>query len=145
MSEALQTVAELELDLADLRIARQKLVQEKGAIEAMLAEVNVSLKARLPHDVYVKKSRQRSDIIRQIADKLGEIMAINQRLTELQARRDFRKQQDGTLGPEDVRLLVGIRDRWHEFSMDPAQHAKARQAAFQFSQELRAVLKKHFA
>jgi predicted nucleic acid-binding Zn-ribbon protein len=139
-----KTVAELEIDMAELRQQRQRSSSEKMALQTQIAEINNELKETQPRERFIKLNRQRQDIIRQLGLKEQELSGMKQRHTELQAVRDFRKTQENQLTVEDIRLLVGIRDRMHEYSMDAGNPKSAREVAFKFSQELKAVLEKHF-
>lgn len=146
MSEIMhKTSAELEVDIAELHNVRTRDTAEMKAIQAQLAELNAQLKTTQPQARYHKLMNQRAQMIRALHELELSVQGLNQKLKELNTVRAYRWKQENHLTVEDVKLLIGIRDRWHEFSMDDTQHAKARQAAFKFSQELRAVLRKHFA
>ena len=146
MSEIMnKTAAELEVDIAELRTVRTRDAAEMKAIQAQLAALNAQLKTTQPQARYHKLMNQRAQLVRALHEFELSVQGLNQQITELNTVREHRWKQENHLTLEDVKLLIGIRDRWHEFSMDDTQHAKARQAAFKFSQELRTVLKKHFA
>jgi hypothetical protein len=137
-----QSIPELQVDAGELQIVRHRLVAEKRALEAQLAEVNAKCERRLPQQEYQKLRQQRAQIIRQMTEKEAEIADLNSRRAEVNTVLNVRTQKAFTV-PE-IRQLVEIRDRWHGFSMDAGNHQKAREAAWQFSQELRALLKTHF-
>ncbi len=139
-----KSLVELEIDDAELRDQKHKVSQEKQALQGTLAELNAKCAVRLPGNEFLRIQRHRGQLVRQLADKEGELGAINRQRSELQTVMQVRRRQAGEFLPKDVRLLVAIRDRWHGFSMDSKNHQKARETAWKFSQELRDFLKPHF-
>lgn len=137
-----QTLPELLLGEGEYRAVRQRLVQEKLAIQQHLSEVNGKLSVKLPHAEFQKLNNQRRVLIQSLLDKEKEISAFNAERAEIETVMEVRKRQQ--FGITQIKALVTIRDNWHEFSMDPANHQKAREVAFKVSQELRALLKPYF-
>lgn len=139
-----KTIEELEIDCAECATLRQRLSAEKQALQGQLAEINAACIQRLPNKEFQRIRSKRFPIVRQLADKEVEIAEANRIQAEIHAVKEVRKRQAGRIVPSDIRSLVGMRDRWHEFSMDPKNHQKSREVAWKVSQELREFLKPHF-
>jgi hypothetical protein len=138
-----KSVPELEIDDGEYRIARHRLSAEKQALQGQLSEINAKCSMRLKFSEYHKLQKARSELVKQLAEKEIEIGELNSRRAELSTVIEVRKHQE--MGRHDIRQLVHIRDTWHAFSMDKANHQKAREAAWKFSQELGDVLKRFFS
>lgn len=139
-----KTVAELEIDDGELRMAKQKLSQEKHSLQGMIAEINSKCTTRLSQNDYHKIQKLRASIVNQLQQKEGEIADINSRRHELLTVLEVRKQQSNKFQPDDIRLLVSIRDKWHDFSMESKNPKAARDVAWKISQEIRAFLLPYF-
>lgn len=144
MSMADKSICELEVDDGELRAMKQRLSAEKHALQGQLAELNSKCATRLPTRDFQRIQSQRGDVVKQLADKEIEIGALNTQRHEVLTVLEVRKRQAGHFAPTDVKKIVEIRDRWHDFSMDSENHQKAREVAWKFSQELREFLKPHF-
>lgn len=136
------TVAELGIYDGELRVMRDRLIQEKTAIQAQLADLNLAMKETLPKPVLHSKNQQRRDLVALLMTNEQAVSGINARRAELQTVLEFKKAS--SFGHRQIRELIGIRDRWHEVSMDANTAPAVRRAAFKFSQELRVVLKPYF-
>lgn len=134
--------AELEIDRGELTIAVKRACMEKTALQGQLSEINAALKVTLPMAEYQKLNSKRGNVIRQISDKEAEVFELKAKAVEIHAAIEITKQQ--RMSHWNVRQIVIIRDKWHAFSMDSAQHYKAREAAWAFSQELKGALAEHF-
>jgi hypothetical protein len=130
---------ELEIDRAELAVLRQRFVQEKMAIQSLLADVNVRCKIRLPQGEYIRLQKQRCDLTKSMNEKESNISQLNSRLRELQAVIDFKRRN-----LVDIKKLIAIRDEWHDFSMDKKNDPVKRRVAWIFSQQLRELLKPYF-
>lgn len=140
-----KTVAELLLDQNELGAIRHRYAQEKMALQGQLIEVNAALKTKdklRDKAGFHRLNQHRTNILKSLSEKENDITLINQRRTEIQAVIDVRKQQQ--FGIKQIRELIDVRDRWHEFSMEKSNHQKAREVAFKVSQELRTLLKPYF-
>lgn len=140
-----KTVAELLLDQNELAAIRHRYAQEKMALQGQLIGVNAALKTKdklREKAEFHRLNRHRTNILNSLSAKENEITLINQRRAEVQAVIDVRKQQQ--FGIKQIKELIAVRDRWHEFSMEKANHQKAREVAFKVSQELRDLLKPYF-
>jgi len=139
-----KTICELEIDDGELLVMKRKLTAEKQALQGDLGTLNAKCATRLPQKEYQKIQNQRGDIVKMLANKEAEIGELNAKRAELQTVMQVRKRQAGKFVPSDVRLLVAIRDKWHDFSMDKNNPKSARETAWKISQELREFLKPHF-
>lgn len=137
-----QSLPELMLGEGEYRAMRQRLVQEKLAIQQQLTEVNRKLTLKWPFAELQKLKHQRQSIIASLQAKEMEISEFNQERAEIETVMEIRKRQQ--FGIQQITALVALRDSWHEYSMDTANHQKAREVAFKVSQELRALLKPYF-
>lgn len=116
-----KSLPELTIDDAEFRIMRQRMTAEKKALEAQLAEINARCSTHLPQKEYHKQQSQRG--------QLSTVISVR-------TQRAFTVPQ--------IRQLVEMRDRWHDFSMDAKRHQKERETWWHCSQELRDILKRHF-
>jgi uncharacterized protein YdaU (DUF1376 family) len=139
-----KTINELEIDAAEYCMMRKRLTAEKAALQSQLAEIKAACTTRLPQQKYHSLQKQRAQLVRQLMEKEQEIATLNETRVELNAVTQVRKRQAGMFSVGETRELVEIRDKWHGFSMDAANHQKAREVAWKISQELREVLKRHF-
>jgi hypothetical protein len=140
-----KTVAELILDQNELAAIRHRYAQEKMALQGQLISVNAEIKTKCKQTQkaeFHRLNKHRSNILRSLSEKENDITLINQHRAEVQAVIDVRKQQQ--FGIKQIKELIAVRDRWHEFSMEKANHQKAREVAFKVSQELRELLKPYF-
>lgn len=124
-------------------VDRERVTAEKQGIQAQLAEINARMAVRLPNDTFRKLTLQRKDLTSRLAQCEVDLASLKTKLRVAETQKAVAKRQafDATC----VRQLVDLRDQWHEFSMDSHQPQKARETAWKFVQELRAVLKSYFA
>lgn len=137
-----KSLPELTIDDGEFLIMRERLIQEKNALQGQLAEINAQCSHHLPQREYHKLQSWRGQIVRQLLDKDSEISELNARRAELNTVINVRKQE--SFSPHQVRQLVEMRDRWHGFSMDAKRHQKERETWWHCSQELRELLKHYF-
>lgn len=140
-----KTIEELEIDDGELLILKNRLSIEKQALQGQLAELNGKCSKRLPNAEFHRIKSAKGQIAKQLSEKEMEIGEVNAKRAELWTVLSVRKRQAGKFKPEDVRRLAGIRDHWHSYSMDPANHQKSREIAWKISQELREFLKPYFS
>jgi hypothetical protein len=136
------SIPDLEIDNGQLHILKQKLVQEKQAIQAQLAEINARCSVILPTKQFHKIRSQRGQIVKMLTDKEAEISAVKARLTQVSTVLHVKKHEE--FGANEISKLVELRDKTHAFSMDPENHQKARETAWKFSQDLRTILRTYF-
>lgn len=141
--EETKTLQELELDRGELVVTRTRLCAEKTALQSQVAELNSKCATRLNQSLFASIQRRRSELVSRVNEKEQEIQEINAQIQITQSAADA-KRHTVEVKRFEVRQLVHLRDQWHEFSMDPKNHQKAREAAWKFSQELREILKRHF-
>jgi len=139
-----KSVCELEIDLGEYRMMKDRLSAEKAGLQCQLADLKARCSIRLPQEKYHKIQVERAGVLKLLAEKEAEISELNQKAAELNTVKEVRKRQAGEILPSDMRRLVEIRDKWHGFSMDSDNHQKGREAAWKFSQELREVLAQIF-
>lgn len=138
-----KTIPELEIDAAELDVLRAQLCMEKQGLQGQLAEINATLKsAVLPTKEYHRLMSIRGGVVKQLTELDQRIAAVKVRRMEVLVVRDVRKHE--VVGVGDIKRLVELRDRWHDFSMDKANPQRAREVAWKFSQELREILKRYF-
>jgi capsule polysaccharide export protein KpsE/RkpR len=137
-----KSLAELEIDDAELQVTRHRFASELQSLIGQLVEINAKLKITLPVNEFRKLNSQRGQVVKQITEKNQEVAIVKAEAAAVRAAMEVQKRK--ALNLHDVRELVEIRDRWHEFSMDKGNHQKAREAAFKFSQELKIILKRYF-
>ncbi len=132
-------IEELKMDKAEMEIARQRLVQEKTALQSELAEINAQCRVTLPMPKFQKLQSQRGQIIRQVNEKECEISQINIQLRQVNtvvSVKTERKEISKTV----IKSFVQMRDKYHEFSMNPDNTQEARRIFWAVSQEIRGIL-----
>lgn len=137
-----EMLADLELTRSELQQVRQSYVAEKLALVEKLGAINARCKTRLPNDEFHRLQSKRGQLVKEMARVEKKLAEMNAGAVSIQATIDIRKRT--ALAVSDVRHLVAIRDRWHDYSMDKANHQKAREVAWKVSQELKAFLKHYF-
>lgn len=137
-----KSLQDLKIDDAEFAVLKGRLSAEKKSLEGQLAELNAQASVKLLSPDYHRNRSIRGTIVKQLMEKECEIAEVNSRRREVNTVIDVRKHQQ--LSPSGIRHLVEIRDRWHDFSMNPDNHKKARDTAWKISQELRTVLKSFF-
>lgn len=141
MSETRST-PDLIVDHGEIQLARQGLIHEMKALEGELAVINARCEVTLPRQEYHKAQRERARLVGMITEKARELSVVKSQAQVVHAKILLQKTQCES--PSIIRQITEIRDRWHEFSMDPANPQKARETAWKFTQELRVVLKAYF-
>ena len=139
-----QTIEELEIADGEVLIQRTRLINEKAALSSRLAELKAACTIRLQSKDYHRLQKERAQVIKQLTEKEAELSLLKEQRVEINTVLQVRKRQAGLFVPKDMRKLVEIRDRWHDYSMDSKNHQKAREVAWKISQELREVLKAQF-
>lgn len=141
---AQKTIAEIEIDIAELHLARHRLIEEKAGLQAQLSEIKAIVAVLMPKPEFAKVMRRRADIISRMSLKDREISAMKSQITAMEATKSVRKSQEKEFSNGSVTEVRLIRDKWHDFSMDSTNHQKAREVAWKMSQEINVVLKKYF-
>lgn len=140
----MKSIEELQIEQAELSAERQRLAGIKVGYQAQLAELNAKCSTWLQPGLFRKLQFQRQDLIGCVQAIEQSLGLVKQRIRELHVTVEVRKRKDIT-GVTAVRRLVAMRDRWHAFSMDSEKHQKAREVAWDVSQEIAGLLKEHFA
>lgn len=112
--------------------AKTRLVAEKAALQAQLADVNAKCAVRLSSAVFGKVQKERAELVRRLQEKEMELAQckLNHPPPEYHAPRGV------------VRELSDIRDRFSEFASDEDYHQAYRLAASHVVRDLNGVLKK---
>lgn len=139
-----KTIEELEIEDGELLLLKEKLTTEKRCLQAEIVGINNKCTRTLPREEFNRLTRLKGDIVRQLITKDNEIAEVNTRRIALNTFKQVRKQQAGWFPSPAIRQLVEMRDRLHAISMDKKRHQKAREIAWEISQELKELLKPHF-
>jgi hypothetical protein len=113
------SIEELEVVNGELLSHKQRLSAEKQALQGQLGVLKAKCTIRLSPLEYHKVQTERGQVVNQLSEKEVEIGNLNIQLREVMTVLEVRKRQSGKIPPKEVKELVGIRDRWHDFSMDP--------------------------
>ena len=137
-----ELLATLVMDRAELKQVRQSYVSEKLAIVEKLGAINARCKGRLPNAEFHRLQSQRGQLVKDMARVEAKLAEINAGSAAINATIDVRTQP--ALNHSDIKKLVEIRDRWHDYSMNKLNHQKAREVAWKLSQELKDFLRPYF-
>ena len=138
-----KTPSELVIEQAEVAAQIKFLAGKQKEIQFQLSEVNNLMKGKkLPHEQYHKLMAHRKNLCGSRARIEKDFTELRQKSSAVHAVMEVKKRD--AIDPKTMHRIVGIRDSWHEFSMDKANHQKAREVAFKVSQELRELLKPYF-
>lgn len=140
-----QTQAELEIEESELSLLRTKLANEKFAIQSELADINAKCSTRIDNQLFRKYQTQRAAILRQLQDKERELGDVKAQTRLINTRKEVAKAETKAFAPDEMRMLIEIRDKWNGISLDDHWHNERRKAAWEFVKELNTILKPKFA
>lgn len=139
-----KTPSELVVEQAEVAAQIKFLAGKQKEIQSQLSVVNNLMKGKkLPHEQYHKLMAHRKNLCGTLARIEKDFAELRQKSSAVHAVMEVKKR--AAIDPKTMHQIVGIRDKWHEFSMDKANHQKARETAFQISQELRELVRPCFS
>lgn len=132
-------IEEIKMDVADLKSAKNRLVQEKMALQSETAEINAKCRVTLPMREFQKLQSHRGQLVGQINNIEIEISKLNSQITEANTVVSV-KTGTKDIQRNTINGFVELRDSYHEKSMNPDHSPELRRTFWKFSQEIRGIL-----